>query len=123
MTATHAVETTVTVGEARRRLPELLELARQTRRPFVIVKAGQPQGVVLGLDEYFRLQALDQREQRRQRVLARPPEAAASPKDWQAAFDTLACIRDKAAPLSDDELDALAADALAEIRASTSPTP
>ena len=117
MTIADAPATTITLGEARQQLPEILELARRSRRHVLIVQAGQPQGVVLGLDEYLRLQKLEQREQRRRQVLAHPPQAAASPEEWRAAFDALARIRDKAAFLSDDELDALAAEAQAAVRA------
>ncbi len=116
MTLTRALDDTVTVSEVRRRLSEILDQARRTQRHFVILKAGQPQGVVLGTDEYLRLRELDLREQRRRHVLAQPPAAARSPQEWQASFETLTRLRDKATPLSDDELDALVNEALLEIR-------
>ena len=116
MTLTRALDETVTVTEVRRRLSEILDQAHRTRRHFVILKAGQPRGVVLGTDEYLRLRELDLREQRRRHVLAQLPEAGRLPEEWQASFETLKRIRDKATPLSDDELDALVNEALVEIR-------
>ncbi len=109
---------TVTATETRKQLPKILERARLTRQHFVIVKRGQEQGVILGLDEYCRLKALDEREQRRRRALAIPIEAARSVESWQASFESLERIREKAAYLSDDELDVLVTEALAQVRGS-----
>jgi prevent-host-death family protein len=109
---------TVTATETRKQLPKILERARLTRQHFVIVKRGQEQGVILGLDEYRRLKELDEREQRRRRALAIPIEAARSAETWQASFESLERIREKAAYLSDDEMDALVTEALTHMRCS-----
>ncbi|MBM4461453.1 MAG: type II toxin-antitoxin system Phd/YefM family antitoxin [Chloroflexi bacterium] len=109
----------VTLAETRAQLPKILERARLTRQHFVIVKRGQEQGVILGLDEYRRLKELDEREQRRERALAIPIEAARSTEAWQASFETLERIREKAAYLTDDEMDTLATEALAHVRDAT----
>jgi hypothetical protein len=73
----------------------------------------------LDLDEYSRLSELDEREKRHLQTLALPIEAAVTPESWQASFDALARIREKATYLTDDELDVLANEVLAEIRSST----
>jgi prevent-host-death family protein len=112
----------VTLSETRAQLPKILERARLTRQHFVIVKRGQEQGVILGLDEYRRLKELDEREQRRRRALALPIEAASSAEAWQTSFEALERIREKAAYLTDDEMDALVTEALAHVRDSTTET-
>jgi prevent-host-death family protein len=106
----------VTLSETRAQLPKILERARLTRQHFVIVKRGQEQGVILGLDEYRRLKELDECEQRRRRALAIPIEAARSAEAWQASFAALERIREKAAYLTDDEMDALVTETLAVVR-------
>ncbi len=110
---------TLTLTETRAQLPKILERARLTRQHFVIVKRGQEQGVILGLDEYRRLKELDERERRRRQALAIPIEAARSAEAWQASFESLERIREKATYLSDDEMDALVTEALAQVRGST----
>ena len=106
----------VTLSETRAQLPKILERARLTRQHFVIVKRGQEQGVILGLDAYRRLKELDECEQRRRRALAIPIEAARSAEAWQASFAALERIREKAAYLTDDEMDALVTETLAVVR-------
>lgn len=107
---------TITTSEVRAHLAHVLDRARRTRAHLVITKRGREQGVILGLDEYLRLNELDERERRRRQTLALPIEAADSPADWQASFDALARIREKATYLTDAELDALANEALADVR-------
>jgi hypothetical protein len=71
------------------------------------------------VEEYRRLRDLEEREERRRRTLAAPIEAARSAEAWQASFDALARVREKAAYLSDDELDALTDEAVAAVRRGT----
>ena len=111
---------TVTSTETRKQLPQILERARLTRQHFVIVRRGQEQGVILGLDEYRRLKDLDAREQRRQWARAIPIEATRSAETWQTSFESLERIREKATYLTDDEMDTLATEVLAVIRGAKS---
>jgi hypothetical protein len=57
----------------------------------------------------------DEREQRRQRTLALPIETASSAEAWQTSFEALERIREKAAYLTDDEMDALVTETLAHV--------
>lgn len=116
MTSTESRGGTVTASEVRAHLSAVLERVRRTYAHLVIVKRGQEQGVILGLEEYRRLSELEERENRRRQTLSLPIEAAGAPESWQASFDALTRIREKAAYLSDDELDALANETLAAVR-------
>ena len=89
------------------------------RQPLVIERQGTPIAVLVSFDEYRRLKELDVREGRRRRALAIPIEAARSAETWQASFESLERIRDKATYLSDDEMGALVTEALARVRDST----
>jgi prevent-host-death family protein len=119
MITSRPLEGTISTSDVRTHLSAVLERVRRTRAPLVIVKRGQEQGVLLGLDEYRRLNELDEREKRRRQTLSHPIEANSTAESWQASFDTLTRIRENAAYLSDDELDALVNETLAEVRRST----
>jgi len=89
------------------------------RQPFIIERQGTPIAVLMSFDEYRRLKELDVREERRRRALAIPIDAARSAETWQASFESLERIREKAAGLSDDEMDALVTEALARVHDSS----
>lgn len=119
MISSRSYEGTVSTSDMRAHLSAVLERLRRTRAHLVIVKRGQEQGVLLGLDEYQRLSELDAREKRHRQTLSLSIEANSTPESWQASFDALTRIREKATYLSDDELDALVNEVLAEVRSST----
>lgn len=72
---------TISLSEARKNLPELADKA-QTGRQFVLARRGRELAVLVGIDEYRRLKAIEQQQRQRDfDILLAPPEPGALSED------------------------------------------
>lgn len=84
---------------------------------FAITEGPQIRAVIVDPARYSRLVTLAEREEHRRRALALPLTAATLQADWNAGFTTLERVSEKFAGVSDDDLDTLFSEVLAEVRA------
>jgi hypothetical protein len=112
----------IRVADLPARWAEISTVLRSGEHEFVITEGQQVRAVIVDPVRYRRLVALAEREDRRRRALALPLTAEASQAAWDAGFAALDRVSEKFAGVSDDDLDKLFGEVLAEVRA-TGTTP
>jgi O-succinylbenzoate synthase len=106
---------TIRIADLPTRWAEISTALRSGEREFAVTEGRQVRAVIVDPVRYRRLTALAEREERRRRALALPT-AATSQADWDAGFATLERVSEKFTGVSDDDLDTLFGEALAEVR-------
>ena len=106
----------IRISEVPTRWTAISAALRAGEHEFMIGEGRLVEAVIVSPARYRRLVALARREERRRRVLALPLTAATSQATWDAGFATLERISEKFTGLSDDDLDALFGEVLAEVR-------
>ncbi|MBM4461426.1 MAG: hypothetical protein FJ011_27325 [Chloroflexi bacterium] len=113
---------TIRVADLPARWAEIATTLRSGEHEFAVTEGRQVRAVIVDPARYRRLVALAEREERRRRALALPLTAATSQADWDAGFAALERVSEKFAGVSDDDLDTLFGEVLAEVRTTgTSP--
>ncbi len=107
---------TIRIADLPTRWAEISTALRSGEHEFAVTEGRQVCAIIMDLARYRRLAALAEREERRRRALALPT-AATSPADGDAGFAALERISEKFAGASDDDLDTLFGEVLAEVRA------
>jgi len=107
---------TIRISEVPARWADISAALRAGKHEFMVGEGRLVEAVIVSPAWYSRLVALARREEHRRRVLALPLTAATSQVSWDAGFATLERISEKFTGLSDDDLDALFSEALAEVR-------
>jgi hypothetical protein len=107
---------TIRISDVPARWADISAALRAGKHEFMIGDGRQVEAVIVSPTWYRRLVALARREERRRRTLALPLTAATSQATWDAGFAALERISEKFSTLSDDDLDALFGEVLAEVR-------
>jgi hypothetical protein len=107
---------TIRISDVPARWTDIAARLRAGKHEFMIGDGRQVEAVIVSPAWYRSLVALARREERRRRTLALPLTAATSQATWDAGFAPLERISEKFVGLSDDDLDALFDEALAEVR-------
>ncbi|PKO21976.1 MAG: hypothetical protein CVU38_11905 [Chloroflexi bacterium HGW-Chloroflexi-1] len=111
---------TIRISEMPTRWTDISTALRAGKHEFMIGEGRLVEAVIVSPAWYRRLLALARQEERRRHVLALPLPAATSQATWNAGFATLERISEKFSGLSDDDLDALFSEVLAEVRGAKS---
>ncbi|MCX6030211.1 MAG: hypothetical protein NT169_13065 [Chloroflexi bacterium] len=105
---------TIRSSDVLARWTDIAAALRAGKHEFMIGDGRQVEAVIVSPTWYRRLVALTKREERRRRALALPLAAATFQADWDAGFTSLERISAKFVGLTDDDLDALFSEVLAE---------
>lgn len=106
---------TIRVADLTTRWGEIVQALRTGKQEFFLIE-GQASAVIVDSDRYRQLVALAEREELRQRVLELPMAGSTSQADWDTGFVALEQVSTKFDGFSDDDLDALFSEVLAEVR-------
>jgi len=106
---------TIKASDLPTRWTEIFAALRAGVREYRIVE-GQSSVMVIDSDRYQKLVDSSQREERRRRTLRIPLTGAESEQTWDDGFSALDRISQRFSGLSDDDLDDVFGEALANVR-------
>ena len=108
---------TLKTTEVPHRRPDILANLSSTEHDEVVITDGQQiKAVLMNPIHYRYLMELAKRETQRQRAMTLPLTAQKSVAAWNAGFQTLERLSEKFSGVSDEEMDDLFGEVLAEVR-------